>query len=188
MQHFILRCKHCGREYVYCTYGNGSDYGTEEGCSMDYCSDCQKAIDTALSAIPVKFRPCRKEITDEKEKEELFLRLSEIRSEYEKPGCFHVVSAMNSSEYDNVDSYMYKGCGYYIEYNDATPDEKHLSVDVEYDILKGKVGERIWRYDKPDSYIHGRSMKSLFVSFKHVSSIDLSEPSGLLFYNDFNKV
>ena len=31
MQHLILRCKHCHKEYTYCTYGNGPEFGTEEG-------------------------------------------------------------------------------------------------------------------------------------------------------------
>ena len=35
MQHYRLRCKHCGKEYTYCTYGNGPEYGTQEGCSME---------------------------------------------------------------------------------------------------------------------------------------------------------
>ena len=47
MQHYRLRCKHCGKEYTYCTYGNGPEYGTQEGCSMEYCAECQKAIDEA---------------------------------------------------------------------------------------------------------------------------------------------
>ena len=51
MQHFRLRCKHCYKEYVYCTYGNGPEYGTEAGCSREYCAECQKAIDDALGKI-----------------------------------------------------------------------------------------------------------------------------------------
>lgn len=57
MQHFILRCKHCNKEYTYCTYGNGPEYGTEAGCSMEYCAECQKAIDEAFAKIKVKFEP-----------------------------------------------------------------------------------------------------------------------------------
>ena len=55
MQHYRLRCKHCGKEYTYCTYGNGPKYGTQEGCSMEYCAECQKAIDKALEAIPRRY-------------------------------------------------------------------------------------------------------------------------------------
>ena len=55
MQHLRIRCKHCQREYTYCTYGNGPEYGTESGCSMEYCADCQKAIDEALGKIPKKY-------------------------------------------------------------------------------------------------------------------------------------
>lgn len=55
MQHLLRRCKHCNKEYVYCTYGNGPDWGTEKHCSMDYCGECQTAINIALSNIPKKF-------------------------------------------------------------------------------------------------------------------------------------
>lgn len=51
MEHFILRCKHCHKTYTYCTYGN------DDGCSMDYCGECQTAIDKALGNIKVKFEP-----------------------------------------------------------------------------------------------------------------------------------
>ena len=48
MQHFLLRCKHCGSKYTYCTYGN------EDGCSMEYCGECQSAINESLDKIPKK--------------------------------------------------------------------------------------------------------------------------------------
>ena len=48
MQHFLLRCKHCGIKYTYCTYGN------EDGCSMEYCGECQSAINKSLDKIPKK--------------------------------------------------------------------------------------------------------------------------------------
>ena len=54
MQHIYRRCKNCNKEYVYCTYGNGPDWGTEKYCSMDYCGECQKEIDDALSDISAK--------------------------------------------------------------------------------------------------------------------------------------
>ena len=55
MQHLLKRCKHCNKKYTYCTYGNGSIWGTEEHCSMDYCGECQTAINDALSKIPQKY-------------------------------------------------------------------------------------------------------------------------------------
>lgn len=27
MEHIIRRCKHCNKEYTYCTYGNGTNWG-----------------------------------------------------------------------------------------------------------------------------------------------------------------
>ena len=77
MEHWILRCKHCQREYTYCTYGNGDCYGTEEGCSEEYCAECQKAIDEALSKILVKFEPRFVEISNP----DLLADLDDIKKE-----------------------------------------------------------------------------------------------------------
>ena len=77
MQHYILRCKHCGVKYTYCTHGN------ENGCSMDYCGECQTVINDALSKKPKKIEKRLDYITDS---EEVF-RLNEIfnieKSKYE---------------------------------------------------------------------------------------------------------
>ena len=77
MQHYILRCKHCGVKYIYFTHGN------ENGCSMDYCCECQTVINDALSKKPKKIEKRLDYITDS---EEVF-RLNEIfnteKSKYE---------------------------------------------------------------------------------------------------------
>ena len=66
MEHIARRCKHCNKEYTYCTYGNGPDWGTEEGCSMEYCGECQKAINDALARIPEKYS-CKMELIQDKD-------------------------------------------------------------------------------------------------------------------------
>lgn len=41
------------------------EYSTsEDGASMEYCPECQKAIDKALKKIPVKFKPEQMEIVE----------------------------------------------------------------------------------------------------------------------------
>ena len=61
MQHWKLRCKHCGRTYTYCTYGN------DDGCSRDYCGECQTAINNALGKIPKKITKVLDYLTDKAE-------------------------------------------------------------------------------------------------------------------------
>ena len=58
MEHFICRCKHCGTQYTYCTYGN------DDGCTEEYCGTCAKAIYDALRQIPIKFQSAKKMIID----------------------------------------------------------------------------------------------------------------------------
>ena len=80
MQHFKLRCKHCHTEYTYCTHGNGSEYGTEEGCSKEYCARCQKAIDNALAKIPVECQPKYMEIHDSR----IFEMFERVKKNYKE--------------------------------------------------------------------------------------------------------
>ena len=180
MQHFILRCKHCKKEYTYCTYGNGHEYGTEEGCSREYCSECQKAIDNALKSIPIKFRPIKEEVTDEKEKQKILQELESIKSEVEKKDCFNVVSLLNS-KFDNIDRYTYNGKTYYVEYDDENPNDKHLSIEVEYDIINEKSTSKVWRTTNNNTFQHGRSCGSIF----KVTEQKLDRPTGNLFWQDF---
>lgn len=195
MQHYILRCKHCQREYTFCTYGNGPEYGTEEGCSMEYCAECQKAIDKAFGVIPIKFKPERKEI-----KEPLLLELfSKIReeekkkkAEKEKDLSFPLVvcSCSDPDNYDNIETFVHNHKKYQVKWNDKTPDDKHLFVFIEYDILNKKYTDRPWRYDEINSYsFHRNAMKmmteSLAMSSESVPVRPLGRPTGTLFFTDF---
>lgn len=161
MKHIIIRCKHCKKEYIYCTYGNGPEYGTEEGCSREYCAECQKAIDSALANIPVKFRPIKIEITDEEEKKKILTQLYDIKAKAEKNEIFHSIRLL-SSNYDNIDKYIYNLKTYYIEYNDNTPNDKHLSVEMEYDIIGEKVTSKLWKTIHENSFQHGRGIEKAF--------------------------
>lgn len=159
MEHIKIRCKHCKKEYIYCTYGNGPEYGTEEGCSKEYCAECQQAIDNALANIPVKFKPIKVEITDEKEKKKILSQLYDIKTKAEKNDVFHVIRLnWGSSNYDNIDIYTYNSKTYYVEYNDDTPNDKHLLIEMEYDITAEKVTSKLWKTTHENSFQHGRNI------------------------------
>lgn len=179
MQHWILRCKHCQKEYTYCTYGNGPGYGTEEGCSQEYCAECQKAIDKALSKIPIKFKPQLVEIEDD----ELLSTLEKIKEKDNQKGCIKLTS-ITAGLYDIEDCYTHDWKEYWIKYNRETPEEKHLFVAMQYDIINKKLTNNYWKADKGgDSYMHGQSMtKSLLKA--SVSLSNMPPPLGLMFYND----
>lgn len=108
MEHWILRCKHCRKEYTYCTYGNGSQYGTEEGCSKEYCAECQKAIDEALNKIPQKFKPIEVEIED-KEILDKLLQIKKRALENVANSFSQVVSFLFSCDFDVIDRYTHDG-------------------------------------------------------------------------------
>ena len=105
MEHWVLRCKHCQKEYTYCTYGNGSQYGTEEGCSKEYCAECQKAIDEALGKIPLKFKPIEEEIKDDDLLQEL-LAIKENTKANAFPSMSKLVISMG---FDFIDRYTHNG-------------------------------------------------------------------------------
>lgn len=161
MEHIKIRCKHCKKEYIYCTYGNGPEYGTEEGCSKEYCAECQQTIDNALANIPVKFKPIKVEITDEKEKKKILSQLDDIKTKSEKNDVFHLIRLLNSN-YDNIDIYTYNSKTYYVEYNDDTPNDKHLLIEMEYDITAEKVTSKVWKTIRGNTFQHGRSIKKEF--------------------------
>ena len=188
MEHYILRCKHCHKEYTYCTYGNGAEYGTEEGCSMEYCAECQKAIDKALGKIPIKFRhefvpidepllfPIFRKIKEDKVSDFGVCRLP-------LPPVYRMYGY---GKYDNIDEYIHNGITYKVEWDDDKPEELHVSVDMEYDISNKKLTGSPWKTDEKDSYMHGRNigkdLERRFKEIKKVKPVPMPEPTGNLFY------
>ena len=180
MQHLILRCKHCGKEYTYCTYGNGKEYGTEEGCSMDYCSECQKAIDEALGKIKVKFMPKYRKI-----KEPLLFELfDKLRTNKQS----NTLISLNEyiGDYDNAEYFIHNGKKFMVGWYDEKPDEKDIYISSEYDILNECFTDKIWKYDNKDTYYYSRNfLKNFKKGFSEKilnHTYKLPEPIGDLFY------
>lgn len=182
MQHWILRCKHCKKEYVYCTYGNGEEYGTEEGCSATYCAECQRAIDNALNAIPMKFKPKMVEINDEK----LISELEQIKQNSIKNNHIgtRISEAIFDETYDCIEKYTHDGYVYLIKFNEETPDDKHLFVQKEFDIANNKITDRFWKADTHDDlFLPLANMGRIFFNSDDlIRSNPLPPPSGKLFY------
>lgn len=179
MQHWKLRCKHCQKQYVYCTYGNGPEYGTEAGCSKEYCAECQKAIDDALNNIPVKFASRLVEI----EEPNLFPVLDKIKEEHEKNAVFNCMR-VTYGEYDVEDKYTHDFKIYWVKYNLDTPNEKHLFVEQEFDIFKRELTGKSWLAENGgDSYVHGMSMTKKLMSTK-AEPAKTPEPLGKLYFFD----
>jgi hypothetical protein len=153
MQHIRRRCKHCGKAYTYCTYGNGPEYGTQEGCSMEYCAECQNAINDALAKIPLRIVKEYALVNDAKEIE----RVSEIFEE-EKEKYYNTAKFLNlrkmipdwnceSVEMCYIDRTEYYKC---VEYDGSVS----YKVAVEYDVIEEKfTGKKYFEVDVHNGYV-----------------------------------
>ena len=182
MQHYILRCKHCGKEYVYCTYGNGPEYGTEAGCSQTYCAECQTSINNALSKIDVKFRPEFRTIdgVDEETAEKLN-KVREDWKEKSKDFVFPVLVKYIASKYDNVEEITADFTTYRIHWNNDNCGKLIKRLD-EFDIKNNRFTNKIWRADKPNGYTECKPSKPVFHADCNVPVEPMSEAVGLLSY------
>ena len=177
MQHLLRRCKHCNKEYTYCTYGNGSTWGTEEHCSMDYCGECQTAINNALSNIPKKisyqmeliphedFNKINKIIDEEKEK-----RLKESKT---MCMCMEMVKNQN---YKNIEG-CYIDHVYYIR-GVKENNEIEIKQSMEYDLInKCLTGKKYYDYDKPrNQYKHLYQLPA--INIEYLTKNNLPKPEG----------
>ena len=143
MQHFRRRCKHCGKVYTYCTYGNGPKYGTQEGCSMDYCADCQNAIDDALGKIPRRYEVKYTLLDDSNDKGisktriELNKIFDEEKEKYESiPNLINVVQMIPNWNYESVER-CFIDC---VEYFRCTKEDgsTDFRIGMEYDVIDNK--------------------------------------------------
>lgn len=159
---------------------------------MDYCAECQKAIDDALSKIPIKFGGRFMEITPTDELLALFKQVKDEQDEEERLASksgngLPIVRAIPFSsfiggDHDNVDTCTYKGRVFRIEWDDDKPDEKHVWVQMEYDFIEKKFTDKYWGVDNKDTYIHSRPPRAKeFIPVK-----PMSPPIGKLQYMDFD--
>lgn len=189
MQHIKCRCKHCQKIYYFCTYGNGPSYGTESGCSQEYCGECQTAITEALSKIPVRFKPKFKEIIPSLGIDSMLGLIKEVKIKElgtKKMGLGDVVCYSDSEGYDNVETYNHTGKTFRIEWNDDTPNEKHYFIKMEWDVEKKGYTGNHWESDNYyDTYSFHRSMKPLISELMAVTANPLPKPTGELFSEPF---
>lgn len=177
MQHLILRCKHCNKEYTYCTYGNGEEYGTENGCSKEYCAECQNAIYNALSKIPKKYEPRFKKIKEPR----LLDLFDELRVKHltdgSTIGCFREWIG----DYDCAEYFIHNRKKYMLAWNDDNMTKKDIYISMEYDLINKKFTENVWKFDEGEKYSFSRN---IIKEFTKLESIKITQPDGRLFYFD----
>lgn len=181
MQHFRLRCKHCQKEYTYCTYGNGPQYGTEEGCSMYYCAECQKAIDDALSKIPQKCRAYYSFVTNSETKEKLERVFKEEREKFKKSNHINAAKLVGDYGYESVEECTVDWVKYLRGVKkDGTVEFK---VEKEYDLINEIETDKLYF----DSTNNERQKYTPITQFKlpklnELEVRPLSPPQGKIFH------
>ena len=150
---------------------------------MEYCADCQKAIDEALGKIPKKYtwrwfeiRPTLglfEALAETKEKVE------KARKESDLPEIVPI--ALFCSAYDNVDTYVRDGVEYLVEWNDSTPEDKHVSIKMEYSLTNDCFTNNVWRVDTRETYHHTHPFKW---KEKTIEETPMAPPLGKLLYFD----
>ena len=186
MQHIYRRCKNCNKEYLYCTYGNGPDWGTEKYCSMDYCGECQKAIDDALSKIPERYS-YKMELTPKEDYDYINKTIDTQYLEYKKEitnnvlGVFGVTSIVMGDEYVDIE-----GCYInHIYYTRGTKENGDIEIkqSMEYDLIEKKLTGKKYRfYDMPCmKYKPLTQLK--FPSVELLETKPLDPPTGKLLFD-----
>lgn len=186
MQHYKLRCKHCGKEYTYCTYGNGPEYGTQEGCSMEYCAECQKAINKALEAIPRRYVVEYTLLDDSNVKGISKIRIDlnkvfdEERDKYNATSFVKLSQMIPDWGYEKVEKCFIDGVEYFrCTKKDGSVDFK---VGMEYDVIDKKFTGNKY-YDNKNPYRKYTPVsQSKFCSIDLIPVKPLSKPEGDCFY------
>lgn len=186
MEHIYRRCKHCNKEYVYCTYGNGPDWGTEKYCSMDYCGECQKAINNALSKITKRYT-YKMELISKEDFDYVNKTIDTQYQEYKKEisnnvlGVFRGTSIIIENDYDTIEG-CYINHIYYIRGTKENGDIE-IKQSMEYDLIDKKLTGKKYRfYDKP--CIQYKPLTQLkFPSVELIKTNPLDPPTGKLFFD-----
>lgn len=188
MQLYTLRCKHCGRTYMYCTHYN--DYGY----SKDYCSECQTAIDNALNKIPKKITKRIDILTDRAEQ----LRLDSIfdmnKRKYEMDNSLEEVSSHSLPSFVPViPNWGYKTVERCyinrVEYYRCIKEDGTFDIKVakEYDLIKNEyTGELYVETDKSNGYEYTPVSQSKFlVATELIPVKPMSPPKADMTFIDF---
>lgn len=185
MQHLLRRCKHCGKTYTYCTYGNGPGYGTEPGCSMDYCADCQNAINDALAKIPIRYIKKHIFVSDQEEITRLKTIFEDEKAKhYANENIIHAALMIPDWGFDEVEKCYID----WVEYYKCVEDDGRtlFQVAMEYDTVEGKFTGK--KYEETD----GEKRRYIPVSqlrlpkFTKIKEQNMTPPSGEVFYMDTN--
>lgn len=179
MEHIYCRCKHCGKTYTYCTYGNGPAYGTQEGCSREYCGDCQTAINKALERIPRRYvgKFC---VLDNKEGlpvvNEVFDREKKKYYQNKKFNCAQMVK-------DFGYEWMEKCIINFVEYIRGEKPDGTMEVQVlkEFDLLENRFTGNLY-----EDYTNDRDRYIPVAQLKFSSLIEerrMTPPAGKLLFD-----
>lgn len=184
MEHIIRRCKHCKKEYTYCTYGNGPQYGTEKGCSYEYCAECQKAIDKVLSEIPIKCRPYYSVVSNENTIKMLEEKFAEERKKYNASVKINCAKLVGDLGYKTVDEYTIDWTRYIRGVKEDGTIE--ILVQKEYDEINKIKTTKFYKDSTNNPKQSYQPLSQLKFSKFIATEKYMEPPTGKIFFNDIN--
>jgi hypothetical protein len=185
MQHIFRRCKHCGKTYTYCTYGNGPGYGTEPGCSMDYCADCQNAINDALAKIPIRYIKKHIFVSDQEEITRLKTIFEDEKAKhYTNANIIQAALMIPDWGFDEVEKCYID----WVEYYKCVEDDGRIlfQVAMEYDTVEGKFTGKKYEETEGEKRRYIPVSQLRFPKLTKIKEQNMTPPSGEVFYMDTN--
>lgn len=178
MEHFICRCKHCGTQYTYCTYGN------DDGSTEEYCGTCAKAIYDALRRIPIKFQSAKKMIIDPFEVERIVKIFNEEKEKFYSSNSIKMTRIIYDWGYESVEGCYIDG----VEFYRCIDKFGHMDIYalMEYDIIEKEYTNKYYFENKNPRRQYFLLSQMKFDKFKKecIKVFPMKEPEGKLFYND----
>lgn len=183
MEHIICRCQNCQKSYTYCTYGNGPQFGTDEGCTREYCAECAKAIQEVLHRIPRKYMGIRQKITDPKEIERINIIFDKCFEKYYQDDIIRIPATrlVGDLGYEKIE-----GC--YIrktEFQRCTTEDGKVDfyAEKEYDLINDRyTGEYFFRNDNPSEQYFLISQMKFPKDLGKLNVNPMPEPKGELLF------
>lgn len=163
MTHEIVRCKHCGTEYSH----QMSGYGCFDSLNnKEYCPNCMKAINDALSKIYVKYVPQYKYINSDIDfYNDKLLPLKEKFNDERKfwPVVSKMISFEKKTNKSIIECYYYKNNEYIIEKYDDKIDIYRLT---EFSVGEQDFTNKPWMVESEDRYQSVYSLTSMINMLK----------------------
>ena len=164
MIHYLVRCKHCGKEYSY----QASGYGCHDLYNNDtYCPECYKAMILALEKIPIRYIPKFRDINETKLNitYDVLLPIKQKYIEDTNKNNFPIAvkylpttfkNGVNGLERDDSyyeEEYIYNYYAINVIWYKNKPNDKKIFILSEFDNIEKCFTNKFWYKNEKDKFI-----------------------------------